>query len=34
VLEIEHQIYPEALQLFAEERVRVEGRRVKIFLKT
>jgi phosphoribosylglycinamide formyltransferase-1 len=31
VLEIEHQIYPEALQLFAEERVRVEGRRVYIF---
>jgi phosphoribosylglycinamide formyltransferase-1 len=31
VLEIEHQIYPEALQLFAEERVRVEGRRVRIF---
>jgi len=30
VLEIEHQIYPEALQLFAEERVRIEGRRVKI----
>jgi len=30
VLEIEHQIYPEALQLFAEERIRVEGRRVKI----
>jgi len=28
VLEIEHQIYPEALQLFAEERVRIEGRRV------
>jgi len=28
VLEIEHQIYPEALQLFAEERVRVEGRKV------
>jgi len=30
VLEIEHRIYPEALQLFAEERVRVEGRRVQI----
>ncbi len=28
VLEVEHQIYPEALQLFAEERVRVERRRV------
>jgi phosphoribosylglycinamide formyltransferase-1 len=33
VLEVEHQIYPEALQLFAEERVRVEGRRVKILPK-
>jgi phosphoribosylglycinamide formyltransferase-1 len=30
VLEIEHQIYPEALQLFAVERVRVEGRKVKL----
>jgi len=30
VLEVEHQIYPEALQLFVEERVRVEGRRVMI----
>lgn len=30
VLEVEHQIYPEALQLFAEDRIRVEGRRVKI----
>lgn len=30
VLEIEHQIYPEALQLFAVERVRVEGRKVRI----
>ncbi|MCG3119943.1 MAG: Phosphoribosylglycinamide formyltransferase [bacterium] len=30
VLAIEHQIYPEALQLFAENRIRVEGRRVKI----
>jgi phosphoribosylglycinamide formyltransferase-1 len=33
VLEIEHQIYPEALQLFAEERVHVEGRRVRILSK-
>ncbi|MDZ7363323.1 MAG: phosphoribosylglycinamide formyltransferase [candidate division KSB1 bacterium] len=33
VLEIEHQIYPEALQLFAEERVRVEGRKIKILPK-
>jgi len=33
VLEIEHQIYPEALQLFAEDRVRVEGRRVMILPK-
>jgi phosphoribosylglycinamide formyltransferase-1 len=31
VLEIEHQIYPEALQLFAEGRVQVEGRKVSIF---
>jgi len=30
VLEIEHQIYPEALQLFVEERIRVEGRKVRI----
>lgn len=30
VVEIEHQIYPEALQLFAEDRIRVEGRRVTI----
>ncbi len=33
VLEVEHRIYPEALQLFAEERIRVEGRRVKILPK-
>lgn len=32
VLEIEHQIYPEALQLFVEERVRAEGRKVSIFV--
>lgn len=30
VLEIEHQILPEALRLFAEGRVQVEGRRVRI----
>ncbi|HDG68323.1 MAG TPA: phosphoribosylglycinamide formyltransferase, partial [candidate division Zixibacteria bacterium] len=30
VLEVEHQLYPEVLQLFAEGRVIVEGRRVKI----
>ncbi len=30
VLEVEHQLLPEALQLFAEDRVRVEGRRVRI----
>ncbi len=28
ILEIEHQIYPEALRLVCQERVRVEGRRV------
>jgi phosphoribosylglycinamide formyltransferase-1 len=28
VLQVEHAVYPEALQLFAEGRVRVEGRRV------
>lgn len=33
VLEIEHQIYPEALQLFADDRVRVEERGVKILSK-
>ena len=33
VLEIEHQIYPEALQLFAEDRVRVEERKVHVFIK-
>ena len=32
VLEIEHQIYPEALQLFAEGRVWVEGRQVRVFI--
>jgi phosphoribosylglycinamide formyltransferase-1 len=30
VLEIEHQLYPEALKLFAEGRVRIEGRQVHI----
>lgn len=30
ILEQEHRIYPRAIQLFAEDRVRVEGRRVRI----
>ncbi len=30
VLEVEHRIYPRALQLFAEGRVKVEGRRVRV----
>ncbi len=30
VLKVEHQIYTEALQLFAKDRVEIEGRRVKI----
>ncbi len=30
VLDVEHQLYPEALRLFAEGRVRAEGRRVRI----
>ncbi len=30
VLQLEHQILPEVLQLFAEERVQIEGRRVKV----
>ena len=30
VLEHEHQIYAEAIQLFAEDRIRLEGRRVRI----
>lgn len=30
VLEVEHQILPEALRLFAEERVQIEGRRVRM----
>ncbi|MDZ7260674.1 MAG: phosphoribosylglycinamide formyltransferase [candidate division KSB1 bacterium] len=34
VLEVEHQVYAEALQLFAEGRVEVKGRRVRIKDKT
>jgi phosphoribosylglycinamide formyltransferase-1 len=34
VLQIEHQIYSEAIQLFAENRVIVDGRRVKILPET
>lgn len=30
VLKVEHQIYTEALQLFAEDRIEIEGRRVRI----
>lgn len=30
VLEVEHRIYPEALRLFAQDRVEVDGRRVRI----
>lgn len=30
VLNVEHALYPEALQLFAEDRIRIEGRRVRI----
>ena len=30
VLEVEHQLYPEALQLFAEKRVEIQGRKVTI----
>jgi len=30
VLKVEHQIYSEALQLFAEDRIEIDGRRVKI----
>lgn len=33
VLEVEHQVYAEALQYFAEDRVKIEGRRVKILPK-
>lgn len=30
VLEVEHRIYPTALRLFAQDRIRIEGRRVRI----
>ncbi len=30
VLKVEHQIYSEALQLFAQNRIEIKGRRVKI----
>jgi phosphoribosylglycinamide formyltransferase-1 len=30
ILEEEHRIYPEALQLIAEDRIRIEGRRVRV----
>ena len=30
VLALEHELYPEAIQLFAENRLRVDGRRVRI----
>ncbi len=30
VLEVEHRLYPEALRLFAQDRVEIEGRRVRI----
>jgi phosphoribosylglycinamide formyltransferase-1 len=30
VLEIEHRLYPEALRLFAQDRIHIEGRRVRI----
>jgi phosphoribosylglycinamide formyltransferase-1 len=30
ILAVEHRIYPEAIRLFAEGRLRVEGRRVRI----
>jgi formyltetrahydrofolate-dependent phosphoribosylglycinamide formyltransferase len=30
VLKVEHQVYTEALQLFAQDRIEIEGRRVKI----
>ncbi len=32
VLNVEHEIYPEAIRLFAEGRVQVEGRRVRIMI--
>ena len=30
VLALEHELYPRAIQLFAEDRLRIEGRRVRI----
>lgn len=30
VLEVEHRLYPEALRLFAQDRIHIEGRRVRI----
>jgi phosphoribosylglycinamide formyltransferase-1 len=30
ILEVEHQIYPAAIRLFAEDRLRIDGRRVRI----
>ncbi|MDZ7315214.1 MAG: phosphoribosylglycinamide formyltransferase [candidate division KSB1 bacterium] len=33
VLKVEHEIYSEAIQLFAKDRIRIEGRRVKILPK-
>ena len=33
ILKVEHKVYAQALQLFAEDRVVVEGRRVKILPK-
>lgn len=30
VLQVEHRIYPEALRLFAQDRIRIQGRRVRI----
>lgn len=30
VLEVEHKLYPEAIRLFAEEKLKIEGRKVKI----
>jgi phosphoribosylglycinamide formyltransferase-1 len=30
VLALEHELYPRAIQLFAEDRLRIEGRRVRV----
>jgi phosphoribosylglycinamide formyltransferase-1 len=30
ILELEHELYPEAVRLFCEERIKIEGRRVLI----